>query len=168
MQTIHFEGTDAPIDVRDLADFLRLFQAAYSVALPLTAQLDARMVRADHSSFEREFTLAAGAKGGEYGIEEAFQTPHGSDDLQIVEMKKQSPLEITVYCVAATLTLAVIVSGGTVEFDGAAKKAKFKVPPLGYGIKKLREAFAKATPKQSNAAPLPDDKKEPPKGRAKG
>jgi hypothetical protein len=46
-------------------------------------------------------------------------------------------LKIGAKCVVAALTLAVILSGGEVEVFGM----KFKLPPIGVGIKSLREAF---------------------------
>ena len=59
--------------------------------------------------------------------------------MQIVQIKKESPVEIVLYCVIPMLSLAVVISGGEISYEGG--KFKCKVPALGEGIRKLRAAF---------------------------
>ncbi len=48
-------------------------------------------------------------------------------------------------CVVSALTLAVIFSGGKVELKNL-KDLKFTLPPLGVGIKRLKEALRLSVP----------------------
>ncbi|MBC2606319.1 hypothetical protein [Pelagicoccus albus] len=61
------------------------------------------------------------------------------DILKLVRINKNSPLEIVLCGAISAITIAVIFSGGTVEVGKTGIKAK--LPPIGKGIKKLRDAI---------------------------
>jgi hypothetical protein len=75
-------------------------------------------------------------------VPELFAADLGEDELRFRRISYSSPLEITCVCLAAALTLAVILSGGKAQFMGF----HFTLPPLGTGIKSLREALGLSMP----------------------
>ena len=58
-------------------------------------------------------------------------------DLQITRINKESPLIIWALGILTAATFAAILSGGEVDIS----RGRFKLKPLGEGIKKLRSAF---------------------------
>jgi len=62
-------------------------------------------------------------------------------------MKKSSPMEIVFSGIGGALIAAVVFSGGEAEVAGV----KFKLPPLGTGVKHMRMAF------KDNVDELEDD-----------
>jgi len=67
--------------------------------------------------------------------------PHAKKiKLEIRRIQRNSPLEIVFCGSAAALVVAVIISGGRVEFG--IDKIKCHLPPLGKGISALRNALS--------------------------
>ena len=66
---------------------------------------------------------------------------HRHDSLSIKRISKNSPLELTLCGVSIALTVAVIISGGSIEITK--EGIKCNLPPLGVGIQKLKEALNK-------------------------
>jgi hypothetical protein len=58
-------------------------------------------------------------------------------DLFIVDIKRENPIELIVEGIACVLAAAVILSGGQYKFGPIIAT----LPPLGEGLKKLREAL---------------------------
>ena len=63
------------------------------------------------------------------------------ESLSVEKINKNSPLELTLCGISIALTVAVIFSGGSIEVSD--KKIKCTLPPLGEGIRRLREAINK-------------------------
>jgi len=70
-------------------------------------------------------------------------------DLEIIRLSKSSPMEIVFSGMNVALTAAIIFSGGEVELKGM----KFKLPPMGVGVKSMREALGKGVENKSNIKP---------------
>ena len=64
--------------------------------------------------------------------------------LTVKQLTVESPLTIVMCGVGVSLTLAVILSGGTIKFD--ARGVEATMPALGVGIRELREALAPKIP----------------------
>jgi len=79
-----------------------------------------------------------------------------SEDLFFTELNRENPIKIVFQCIGVALTIAVIISGGKIEFTTEGIKAE--LPPLGTGISKLRKAINNP-PKlnQKNDQELDDD-----------
>jgi hypothetical protein len=145
MPTILFEESDAPLDTWELSMFLRLFRIAYSQALSVRASED-EIVR-DTQGYVAMFNAGIPEKDRSGYLAELFYTDFESEDLKIARIVKTSPLEVSFICVVSALTLAVIFSGGKVELKNL-KDLKFTLPPLGVGIKNLREALRMTVPEK--------------------
>jgi len=143
MPTVVFEGSDAPLDSWELVIFLRLFRVAYSQALNIRAS-EEEIVQTPER-FIAMFNEGIPEKERSEYFTEIFFTDFESEDLRIARIVKTSPLEISFMCVVSALTLAVIFSGGKVELKNL-KDLKFTLPPLGTGIKHLREALRLSVP----------------------
>lgn len=63
------------------------------------------------------------------------------EELYLNDIMRRNPFEVVFFGVAIALTAALIVSGGKFEFG--LTKLKIEIPPLGEGIKKIRNAFKK-------------------------
>jgi hypothetical protein len=125
------------IDSWELTEFLYLLRAAYARALQLDLHDPEDVVR-DEFYLTQQFTKAfVGPTMAEKEVSQLFETDLGEDELRFRRISYASPIEITCICLASALTLAVILSGGKASFMGF----RFSLPPLGTGIKSLRNAL---------------------------
>jgi len=138
MPPVIFEGSDSPLDSWELSTFLRLFRTAYSQGLSVRAS-EEDLVR-DPGRYVAMFDTGIPEKDRLSYFAEIFYTDFENEDLRIARIIKTSPLEISFIGVVSALTLAIILSGGKVELKNL-KDLKFTLPPLGVGIKHLREAL---------------------------
>jgi hypothetical protein len=125
------------IDSWELTEFLYLLRAAYARALQLDLHDPEDVIRDEfylQQQFKKSFVLPTMA---EKEVSELFSTDLGEDELRFRRISYSSPIEMTCICLASALTLAVILSGGKAGFMGF----RFTLPPLGTGIKSLREAL---------------------------
>lgn len=76
-------------------------------------------------------------EGAEPIVAKLFYHNDGQYALRLAGISKSSPLEISAVCIVSALALAAIFSGGKIDLKGL----KFHLPPLGVGIKSLREAL---------------------------
>ncbi len=143
----HLVFTDDAKRIRttDLSLYLAYFTVAYTCAME--EEIDDRYTYArlldyydenqpNNDSFDIE--LIRNSLANEIGsLPIEVRNGMKSRDLEIERMSKNSPLEIWFYGVSSALSLAVILSGGEIDL----KNMKFKLPPIGDGIKSLRESL---------------------------
>jgi hypothetical protein len=125
------------IDSWELTEFLYLLRAAYARALQLDLHDSEDVIRDElylQQQFKKPFALPTMA---EKEVPELFSTDLGEAELRFRRISYSSPIEITCICLASALTLAGILSGGKAGFMGF----RFTLPPLGTGIKSLRDAL---------------------------
>jgi hypothetical protein len=136
---ITFKGDDQ-LFVSELSNYLALLQSIY------------RLKHAQMLVYLRHGQTSTRPRMGpeiDYEIEAEYRKNSFRDDfgassqcqLEIVSIKKNSPLEITLCGVAVALAVAITISGGRFEFSW--KGIKCRVPPIGDGIYKLRKALRK-------------------------
>lgn len=146
MPTVLFHGTDGSIDTWELNRFLYLLRVAYVVMV--------EKEREDKALSWEEFRWSAAGRT-EFShrsysgliLARIYDTDLGEEELRIEKISKQSPLEISFTAIVACLAAAVVLSGGKADL----KNLKFEVPPLGDGIRKLREAFGLKPPRKRKA-----------------
>lgn len=127
--------TVQPIVAHEFAHFLYLFRAAYArcVDLPMTPETAIDNPDAVAHWFASTFK----PNTAPLRVANLFNTDLEDDELEISKLSKSSPLEMVIGGCMIALVAAVIVSGGTAQL----LPPKFTLPPLGSGIKHLREAF---------------------------
>lgn len=134
--TIRLSFADSDeIDAKELADFLFLFGAIYTVGTVLAV---ARPTLAEADEFEQAVVshvrrLSFG------GLSPLFHQELGVWKLVPKYIGKQSPFAIEFEGLAAALTVAVIFSGGKINLAGVLQAT---LPPLSEGIKKLRDVLS--------------------------
>lgn len=128
------------MQLRDLAEFLTLFRTAYAIGTYFRHLSFQELI--DQQDRLRGQLTEVLQSGSRRDLEhEFFNQPLGDDELQIIEIKKESPLEIFVGGSLLLLTFGVILSGGEISYENG--KLRCKLPPLGQGIKRLRTAFGR-------------------------
>lgn len=130
--------SDRVMSLQEFATYLRLFRAAYAVGthfrnLSLREMLNEQetLVTSVRDVFSRGSLADPEHK--------FFNHPLGEDEIQLIEIKKESPMEILVGGSLVLLTFGVIISGGEIAFQNG--KLRCKLPPLAVGIQKLRAVF---------------------------
>src|SRR5207302_250909 len=114
-------------------------RAAYSRALELD-YIDEQRVIHDPYRYRDEFERSFVPDGtNEARVAELFSADWGDHDLEFARSSRTSPLAFTCVCVVVALALAAIVSGRQVDITMTG--IRFKLPPLGTGIKHLLDAF---------------------------
>jgi hypothetical protein len=81
------------------------------------------------------------------------------DDLAVLDLKRQNPIDILLAAIAVPLASAVILSGG--KFEVGPQGLKVQLHPIGEGIAKLRRALAPLTPsprRRGSSPPVPPDR----------
>lgn len=132
--TIDTDG--GPVSFIELSDFMLAFRAAYVMAVDVGRDVHfykgpnpdaiAQLVIQEWSPVIR----FAWARLGHEAL-------HPDEDLQLLDISRENPIEWVVLGLAVPLVAAVILSGGEAKLPGF----KFKLPPLGKGIAELRKAL---------------------------
>jgi hypothetical protein len=133
---------ETPIESSDLADFLFLFRGAYAAGIPAVEKIRASGKEPDPNALADEIRKHL-AKRTVSQINELFQQDLGPNHLLTERLSRDSPFEIVLSGTIILLVLAVILSGGRFELGPGGVKAH--LPPLGKGIKQLREALTRKT-----------------------
>jgi len=131
------------IESSDLADFLFLFRGAYAAGIPSLKRLGASGDELDPKRLAGEIGKRL-AKLTVSEINDLFQQNLGSNRLLTERIGRDSPVEIVLCGTIILLVLAVILSGGRFELGPGGVKAH--LPPIGKGIKRLREALTRKAP----------------------
>ena len=133
-----------PILVSELAEFLRYFRAAYVAVLteshisnedPMFSGQYDRIDMNEARALARKVKETAPFRGTWFL---QLSNTHVPVELRIARMSMQSPLHMALTGIPLALAAAVIISGGEFTLTGV---VKVKLPALGVGITKLREAF---------------------------
>ena len=140
MQTVEIVVSEPSetLNPGELAEFLYLFPA-------LNVALSKLVPPGDHDSSrqptnQEQATLKNALKRFSPDELDCFFNPKMSHGLvQINQIRRNSPLEITLCGCAFLITLGVIFSGGKITISRQGLKAE--LPPLGKGLKALREAL---------------------------
>lgn len=118
----------------ELAEFMHLFRAWYLLAVDrLGADVSPEFAAQNADELARSIR----GEEPESVISEVLRRDYHQNDLLIVRARKESPLIIWALGILTAATFAAILSGGEVDIS----KGRFKLNPLGDGIKKLRSAL---------------------------
>jgi hypothetical protein len=82
-----------------------------------------------------------------------------ADDLAVLNLRRENPIDILLLAIGVPLASAVILSGG--KFEVGAGGLKVQLHPIGDGIAKLRRALAPLTPsprRRGSAPPVPPER----------
>ena len=131
------------IDAADIGHYLFLFRGAYAAALPLVRHQPTKAASAKLKTLEVRLRSKLSNLNVK-SIDGLFSRSLGDDAPVPERIGHESPLEIIMSGILVALTLAVILSGGTVKFDVKLAKLEAILPPIGEGIKKLRQALTRA------------------------
>jgi hypothetical protein len=140
MQTVEIVINDdsETLSPGELAEFLYLFPAANFALGQLVPKHEQNSLREPTKEEEEKFRQAL--KRFSPDELDRFFNPHTSCEfLQINHICRNSPLEMTLCGCAFLITLGVIFSGGKISMSRQGLKAE--LPPLGKGLKSLREAL---------------------------
>jgi hypothetical protein len=131
---------EGPIPITEFVQFFDLFRTAYVAALEC---LESTGVAGDADLKETAIQLAQMTRDRWSNLDRTEQrrltTRPLSLEPSILRIHRDNPIELVLLGVVVVLAAAVVLSGGT--FEISLKSLKVKLPPLGTGIKKLREAF---------------------------
>ena len=127
--------SEAPLSSRDFAHFLYLFRAAYARCLKL--DLPAEQLLPDIAWLRDTFSSSLSHYSSPRQVAALFNADLEEDELEFPTISKASPLEFVCYGIVPALTAAAILSGGKIDL----KFMKITLPPLGVGIRSLREAL---------------------------
>ncbi len=137
------ETNGDPINVHQLATFLRLFSAVYAAgAAAIQGQVGNLSVplSQDRSDLRLGSALIDAFRAGSLDWA-AVEVLAERDDtrLGLKDLRCQNPIGIVFLGVGAALAAAVIVSGGEIKWDSTGFRAK--LPSLDKGIEALRKTF---------------------------
>lgn len=140
MQRVEISIIDqsATLNPSELAEFLYLFPAAGRALSHLVPEHDHD---AEREPTPEELTKYRRELGGfsPHELDSLFTEAASHHILQISQIRRSSPLEITLSGCAFLITLGVIFSGGKISISRQGLKAE--LPPFGTGLKCLRDAL---------------------------
>ena len=126
------------LNPNELAEFLYLFPTANLALSQLVPKPEHDSLRSPTKEEERAFRLGL-RRFSPDDLDSLFKAQASQEILKINQMRRNSPLEITPCGCAFLITLGVIFSGGKITISRQGLKAE--LPPLGKGLKSLREAL---------------------------
>ena len=126
------------LNPNELAEFLYLFPAAGRALNRLVPKGEHDAVRDPTTEELKKYRRELG-KFSPDELDSFFASQTSQDSFQIKKITRNSPLEITLEGCALLITLGVIFSGGKINISALGIKAE--LPPLGKGLKSIREAL---------------------------
>jgi hypothetical protein len=128
----------ATLNPNELAEFLYLFPAAGRALSRLVPKHDHNAERQPTPEELTKYRRGLGRFSPDE-LDSLFAGESSPDILQISQIRRNSPLEMTLAGCAFLITLGVIFSGGKITISF--KSLKAELPPFGKGLKSLREAL---------------------------
>lgn len=135
--TLAFKEGDNELTTKDLSGYFYYFRALYAVIAADSPYLSVDWILDNKSDFIQKVRKRIKDDGGARVLREAHSKDMGSSEPKILTMKKESPLEIVIVGSVVCMVAAAVISGGEVDL----KVAKFKLNPIGDGLKKIRDLF---------------------------
>lgn len=137
-----------------LFEYLNLFSRVYSryANAALAGQLQMAINESPKSAGARAVKSVPVNFEQLQAVEFTVDNEGQSNELLIEKLNKNSPLEMVLVGIPIALTAAVIFSGGTVKINRK-EGFEFELPPIGEGLKKIREALEKAEVNQHGRKP---------------
>jgi hypothetical protein len=135
------ESDPAPIPIKDFGEFFTLFRGAYAATLDsLVASGQSGGVE-PLASFDRVVGVTRDhlenlTKGD---INRLIERPLAVEPA-ILQIRRENPIELVLSGVLIAFAGAVILSGGEFRVPGVV----VKLPPLGHGIERLRQALRRS------------------------
>ncbi|PHR73922.1 MAG: hypothetical protein COA66_02375 [Arcobacter sp.] len=138
-EIIRINTETGPIPVKDFSYFFYLFRAIYVISVKSGGN---NFQGNDYTRRDVKYLVTIVAKkikkfSRQEILESSFTNLDINEDLTIVDIKRENPLDIIFGGISIALAAAVIISGGKFKGPGF----KVELPPLGIGIKALKEAF---------------------------
>lgn len=136
---IHTE--QGPILIKEFADFLSLFRTAYAAtveALVASGELGS-MNQLDSVDRAVQVTSEYLSKLSDTDVASFSTRSMEVVEPFIVTLRRENPIELILGGIMICLVVATILSGGKLEIT--LEGIKIELPPLGDGIKKLKEAL---------------------------
>ncbi len=128
----------ATLNPNELAEFLYLFPAAGRALSRLVPKQDHYAERKPTSEELKKYKHELGRFSPDE-LDSFFAPETSPGFLQINQIRRNSPLDITLYGCPFLIILALIFSGGKIKISLQGLEAE--LPPLGKGLKSLREAL---------------------------
>lgn len=126
------------LDAAELGHFLFLFRGAYASCTNILKDRDLKQLPSKRLEDKiRQHLRSLNISD----IDALFSRELGPKKLVVRRVAFESPLEITLTGVVVFLAMAVILSGGTFKLG----PLQVTLPPIGEGIKRLREALTPTT-----------------------
>lgn len=146
---ISFKNSDGPLDGTKFGRFLEEFSILHNASAMAIIKNEYFLddFFKDKERYDNDVTLPShllAEISKQYGSESRKSDKENYRELNeygvdIISMHKNSPLSIVVEAIPFALAAAVIISGGEIQFSP--KSLKVKLPPLGTGIKSIRDAL---------------------------
>ncbi len=131
---LEIHTTNQNFDPIELAHFLFLFRATYSASVGF---IESKDFNADNMYEYKDDFLDQLKKMRFTERNSLFSVDLKEMNLAIEEILKSSPIRIKISGLLRAIIIAVIISGGEVDF----KFFRAKINPIGNGIRNLRKAF---------------------------
>jgi hypothetical protein len=155
LEEIHltFEDNGQPLRYALFTEYVVLFEAVYYILKIEKSLSEEDMSNLTISKFQDLLGRQKNRRISDIVL------PHGMDnlsnpgenDLTLHSIWYQSPMEWVLTGISVALTGAVILSGGRIEISHTGFKAQ--LPPIGEGVKKLRQAFGVKTTRKQKRPP---------------
>jgi len=130
-----------PIPVSDFSYFLYLFRAAYVAGIKANRNNfpNENFIKDDVEKLSDIVKKDLSHKSKRDITFLSFHKLPIHEDLTILDIKRENPLDVIFGGISIAFAIAVILSGG--KFELTKDGLKVELPPLGKGIRSLRNAF---------------------------